>query len=130
MSLISRSSDVDSPADAPSSAQPEPRLNQPWRAVVALVELVLAGLAVWLAVYLWSSGVVTIRQSEPLVREGVVEVTRYLGDRIAFAVLAGLAAALFVLDAVRQLMLALRVRPRRGRGADDAEPWPSFDEDS
>ncbi len=130
MSLISRSSDVDAPADAASSPAQPPRLNRPWRAVVALVELVLAGFALWLAVHLWSAGVITIRQTEPLVPEGVVEVTRYLGDRIALAVVAGLAAALLVLDAVRQLMLALRARPRRGRGADDAEPWPSFDEDS
>lgn len=126
-----RSSDLTDRAGADSSAQARPaRLNQPWRAVVALVELVLAGLAVWLAFTLWDSGVVTVHQPEELVPGGFVDLTVYHGDRIALAVCAGLAAALLVVDAVRQLLLGLRARPRRKRGADDEEPWPSFDEDS
>lgn len=125
-----RSSDLADRTGGDAAAQATPtRLNQPWRAGVAVVELVLAGLAVWLAFTLWSNGVHTIHQPEPLAPGGVVDLTLYDGEKIALAVVAGLAAALLVVDAVRQLLLALRARPRRRRGADDAEPWPSFDED-
>lgn len=97
------------------------RLNKPWRAAVAVVELVLAGLAVWLAFGLWSDGVTVI--PTPDGNGGFVELTRYHGDSLAGAIGLGLLAALLAVDAVRQLMLALRVRSRK------RDDWPSFDED-
>lgn len=109
--------------DAPTSAEPvrQARLNMPWRAAVAVVELVLAGLAVWLAFGLWSDGVTVI--ATPDANGGFVELTRYHGDSLAGAIGLGLLAALLAVDAARQLMLALRVRSRK-RG-----DWPSSDED-
>lgn len=110
----------------PGFIVPQNRLNQPWRAVVAVVELVLAGLAVWLSFRLWADVVTVIPMPDG--DGGHVDLTHHDGGLVAAAIALGLAAALLVVDAVRQLLLALRVRPRR-RTADDEDPWPSFDED-
>lgn len=105
---------------------PQNRLNQPWRALVAVVELVLAGLAVWLAFRLWADAVTVIPMPDG--DGGHVDLTHHDGGLVAGAIALGLAAALLVVDAVRQLLLALRVRPRR-RAVAGEDPWPSFDED-
>lgn len=107
---------------------PQNRLNQPWRALVTVVELVLAGLAVWLAFRLWADAVTVIPMPDG--DGGHVDLTHHDGGLVAAAVALGLAAALLVVDAVRQLLLALRVRPRRRAADPDDEPWPSFDEDN
>ncbi|OZM75248.1 hypothetical protein CFN78_00545 [Amycolatopsis antarctica] len=87
-------------------------MHQPWRAVLALVELVLAGVAVWGAFALWGGGIfeVVVRLSD-----GATLVSRHLaGDHAAGAIGLGLLAALLLLDAIRQVVLALRTR-RRGK---------------
>lgn len=104
-------------ADAPAwpPAAPEPAragLHQPWRALIALVELVLAGVAVWGAFALWQGGI-----SDVVVRlaDGATLTSRhYAGDHLAGAIGLGLVAALLVLDAVRQVLLAVRAG-RKGK---------------
>ncbi|MQA08293.1 MAG: hypothetical protein GEU98_07015 [Pseudonocardiaceae bacterium] len=97
-------------------------LNQPWRAVVALIELVVAALAIWGALWAWSNGVVT----STMRGTGGVEpqFTRYYGNWVAVAVGFGLLAGFLVLDAVRQLARAARARAKRQRKrrGDEAEP--------
>lgn len=97
---------------APPPTEPG-RLNKPWRGVVALVEVLVAGLAVWFAFDVWPRGVAPIVERYP---NGVVlESSRWIGSWMAFAILLGTVAALLVVDAVRQLLLAARARPRRGK---------------
>jgi hypothetical protein len=87
----------------------EGAVHQPRRAIVAVVELVVAGLLVWLAMWLWREGVDTI---------GVVRarpeltVDRYQGNWIGGAVAVGAVASILVLDALRQLILAVRSRSK------------------
>jgi hypothetical protein len=90
-------------------------LHRPVRALVALAELIGAGALVWAAFALWDRGV------DPVVLvldDGTrLEAVRYQGGWLALAVVLGTVAALLVLDAVRQVVLALRARPRRARRA-------------
>lgn len=116
------------PDAAPEQSESTSRLHRPRRALVALVELVLAGLAIWAAFVLWADGISVI--PTPDGQGGHVDLTHYHGDLLAAAIAVGLVAALLVVDAVRQLLLALRTRPVRKRGADPDESWPSFDEDA
>ncbi|MFB9726460.1 hypothetical protein [Haloechinothrix salitolerans] len=106
------------PRDARDARQ-EPRLNQPVRALVAVAEVALAGVAVWLAFRLWSHGITEIQTS---IGEGrTVTLTRYHGDAIAAAIGLGTLASLFLLDAVRQCVLAVRARPVRAKQKKRAE---------
>jgi hypothetical protein len=89
------------------------RLNKPWRALVALAELVVAAVAVWFAFDVWPRGIATITERYP--NGFVLESDRWIGSWMAFAILLGTVAALFVLDAVRQVLLAVRARPKRGK---------------
>lgn len=93
------------------------RLNKPWRALVALAELVVAGVAVWFAFVLWPHGVATI--VERLSNGMVLESTRWVGSYMAGAIGLGTLAALLVVDAVRQLVLALRARPKRRKAEEE-----------
>ena len=87
-----------------------PGLHKPWRALVAVVELVVAGGAIWAAYWCWPRGVATVTL---VLDDGTRLVsTRYFGNWMALAILLGTVAALLVLDAVRQLLLAIRARPR------------------
>jgi hypothetical protein len=91
----------------------EPSLHKPRRAIVALAELVVAAVAVWFAFDFWPRGVAKIVEHYP---NGVVlESSRYVGSWMALAILLGTVAALLVLDAVRQVLLAVRARPKRGK---------------
>ncbi|QGK72458.1 hypothetical protein GIY23_20920 [Allosaccharopolyspora coralli] len=85
------------------------RLNQPWRAGLAAVECVLAVALVLFAVWSWSAGKVPIVLPGP---EGTEVVTRLLGSWLALSVAACVAAGLLVLDAIRQLVLAVQVGRR------------------
>jgi hypothetical protein len=88
-------------------------LNKPWRAGVAAAQLVLAGVAVWFAFDVWPRGIAKITEHYP---NGIVlESTRWSGSWMSLAILLGTVAALLVLDAVRQLALAVRARPKRGK---------------
>ena len=96
---------------APPPTEPG-SLNEPWRALVALAELVLAGVAVWFAFDLWPRGIAKIVEHYP---DGIVlESTRWVGSWMSLAILLGTVAAVLVVDAVRQVALAARARPRRG----------------
>lgn len=129
------SATVPEPSGAARAADGVPRtesraipgtLHRPRRAVVAGIELLLAALAVWGAFQLWSRGITTLSVSTS---DGLVLTsTRYHGNWIAGAIALGGLAALLVLDAARELMLAVRTRRVRRRRP-DREPWPGFDED-
>lgn len=123
MSVTSRSQEAaaGAPDTVPRDRARRGALNQPWRAAVAVAELVLAGLVLWFATSVWVDGVSTITLSP-----GDIEVTQLHGNLIAAAIGLGAVAALLVLDAVRQLMLALRTRSKSRK----REPWPDLDEDS
>lgn len=88
-------------------------LNQPWRALIAVVEVLAAAGAVWAAYWAWPRGIVTITD---VADDGTrLQSTRFFGNWLAAAILLGTVAALLVLDAVRQAVLAFRARPRRRR---------------
>lgn len=88
-------------------------LNQPWRALIAVIEVLVAAGAVWAAYWAWPRGIATITLE--LSDGSRLESTRYFGNWMGAAILLGTVAALLVLDAVRQVVLAVRARPRRGR---------------
>lgn len=88
----------------------QPKLHRPWRALVALVEVVLAGVAIWLAFPVWHAGVKTLTVN---LSDGVVLTsTRYIGSWMAAAVGLGLLAALLLVDAGREVLLAVRAKHR------------------
>jgi hypothetical protein len=85
-------------------------LNKPWRALAALVELVVAGVAIWAAFQCWPRGVATVTL---VLDDGTKLVsTRYFGNWMALAILLGTVAALLLLEVLRQLLLAIRANPR------------------
>lgn len=84
------------------------RVNQPWRALVALVEVVVAAAAIWGAFLCWSNVVTTITTQTTSGIE--LTSTRYSAPWIAAAVGLGMVAGLLVVDAIRQLVLAIRAR--------------------
>ncbi|MGB3437467.1 MAG: hypothetical protein WBA97_01835 [Actinophytocola sp.] len=95
---------------APPPTEPG-RLNTPWRGLIALAELVVAGIAVWFAFDVWPLGIAKIVERYP---DGIVlESTRWVGGWMALAILLGTVAAVLVVDAVRQVALAVRTRPER-----------------
>jgi protein gp37 len=97
---------------APPPTEPG-RLNKPWRAFVALAELVAAAVAVWFAFDVWPRGIAKIVEHYP---DGLVlESTRWVGSWMALAILLGTVAAVLAVDAVRQVALAVRTRPRQRR---------------
>ncbi|MGW5055418.1 hypothetical protein [Actinokineospora sp. NPDC004072] len=91
---------------------PEPGepLHQPRRAIAAAVEVVVAVALAALAAWLWDRGVVV---TTPLADRPGVEFTEYAGDLVALSVAAGAAAAFALVDAIRNLVLAVRPRSRR-----------------
>jgi hypothetical protein len=103
------------PADqvvAPPAIEPG-TLHRPVRAVVALVELIVAGFAVWGAFWAWPRGFATITT---VISDGTaLDSQRVSGNWLAAAIAFGTAAALLVIDAIRQVVLASRVRSRRAR---------------
>jgi hypothetical protein len=95
---------------APPPTEPG-RLHRPGRAIVALVEVLVAGLAVWGAFWAWPHGFATIATQ---IADGrVLESQRVFGNWLAAAIGFGTIAAVLVLDAARQVLLAVRVRPKR-----------------
>ncbi len=97
---------------APPPTEPGP-LHKPWRALVALAEVVVAAVCVFFAFQVWPNGIANITERYP--NGLVLESTRWVGSWMSFAILLGTVAALLVLDAVRQVILAVRARPKRGK---------------
>jgi len=93
-------------------ARSRTRLNQPMRAMVGLVELVLAAATVLLGVWCWHHAsigfVYPIGSGQPPLSS-----TRLLGNWAGAAVGLCTVAGLLVLDALRQFLLAARARHRR-----------------
>lgn len=76
------------------------------RLLLAAVELVVAGVAVWAAFWCWPRGIATITL---VLDDGTRLVsTRYYGNWMAAAIGLGILAALLVLDAVRRLLTVAR----------------------
>ncbi len=97
---------------APPPSEQGP-LHKPWRLIVALVEVLLAAVAVWFSFGVWPLGIAKITEHYP---NGIVlESTRWIGSWMSLAILLGTVAALLVLDALRQTVLAVRARPKRGK---------------
>jgi len=92
-----------------------PRLNQPWRTAVAGGLVVVAVLAVFAAVWSWQHGIV--RYDIPA-GQGTPELlsTRFVGSWMAIAIGLGTLAALLLVGAGRQVLLAVRTR--------DSNPLP------
>ncbi|TDV46985.1 hypothetical protein [Actinophytocola oryzae] len=88
-------------------------LHEPRRLFVALGELVLAAVAVWFSFDVWPRGIANVVERYP--DDIVLESTRWVGSWMSLAILLGTVAALLVLDAVRQVILAVRARPKRGK---------------
>ncbi|CRK60192.1 hypothetical protein [Alloactinosynnema sp. L-07] len=87
----------------------EGAVNQPRRAVFAAVDVVVAGLLGWLAVWMWGQGidvVGVVRDRPDLV------VDRFQGQWIGGSVAVATLGLILILDAVRQLVLAVRSRSR------------------
>ncbi|CCH35291.1 hypothetical protein ABZ816_11855 [Actinosynnema sp. NPDC047251] len=97
-------------SEAPVADAPGPGLHQPLRAAVAAGEVVLAVALVALAVWCWNRGV--LRYSYPVENHAPLESTRYLGNWVGGALGLGTVAGVLLLDAVRQLLLAVRTRGR------------------
>lgn len=87
------------------------RLNQPWRAAIAAGEIVVAAAAVLAGLKLWGVGVTTLITplgpgQSPLVA------TIFYGNWMAYAILLVTVAALLLLDAGREIILAIRIRTK------------------
>jgi hypothetical protein len=97
---------------APPPTEPG-RLNKPWRAFVALGELVVAAVAVWFAFVVWPHGIAKVVEHYP--NNITLESTRWVGSWMSLAILLGAVGTLLVLDALRQVILAVRARGTRGK---------------
>lgn len=88
-------------------------LNQPWRGLVALAELVVAALVLWAAFWCWDRADNTITL---VLGDGTeLKSVRTVGHWMAAGIALGTVSGVLVLDAVRQVVLAVRARPRRTR---------------
>lgn len=98
----------------PLTAPPPARLEQPWRFAVAAGELIVAAAAVIVGILLWGKGVTTMVTPLGGGRPPLVS-TIYYGGWMAIGIgLVGV-AALLVLDAIREVILAARTRNRHLR---------------
>jgi hypothetical protein len=104
---------VEEPEEAPPAG---PSLHQPKRWLIAAGEVVAIVLLAVVAVWCWNRGVV--RLSYPLEGRDPLISTRYHGNWLGTAVGAVTLAVILGLDAVRQVVLALRTRPQKAAEAD------------
>jgi hypothetical protein len=92
----------------PEEPVPPARLNKPWRGLVAAVEVVLAAVAVWGVFWFWSGASVQVATTSD---DGAVLVSqRLFGGMLAAAIGLGILSGILLVDAVRQLLLAVRTR--------------------
>jgi hypothetical protein len=101
-----------STASAPRRADAAPALNQPWRAWLALGEVVLATVAVLVGIWCWHRGIVPIVTPTGNGTPPLVSIVFY-GNWMSGAIGLCTVAALLVLDALREIVLAVRIRRRR-----------------
>jgi len=94
----------------PEEPGPHARLHKPWRTLVAVVEVVLAVAAGWAAYACWHSGAATVVTHTD--DGATLESHRSFGGLLAAAIGLGTMAAILLVDAVRQLSLAVRARHR------------------
>ncbi|GAA1251330.1 hypothetical protein GCM10009676_42660 [Prauserella halophila] len=103
------------------------RLHQPWRIVVAVVELAVAAVAVWGAFPLWTSA---IRDVTVHLDDGSALTSRvYEGDGIALAVALGALALVLVIDAVRQVLLGIAAKGKKRKKRKQPAPDDPADVD-
>lgn len=100
------------PPATPRHAGRSDRLNQPWRAFLAAGEVVLAAVAVVVGVWCWHRGIVPIVTPTGNGTPPLVSIVFY-GNWMSGAIGLCTVAALLVLDALRQTVLAIRTRRRR-----------------
>jgi hypothetical protein len=101
-----------------------PRLNQPWRFAVAVAELAVAVVAVVFAVSLWHRGITTM--VTPLAGgQPPLESTIFYGNWMAYAIGLVAAAAILVLDAIRETVLGAGTRRRTPPPEYTAAPPPA-----
>jgi hypothetical protein len=102
----------------------EPRLNQPWRFAVAAGEVVLTVVAVIFSIVSWKHGVTTmitpLSAGQPPLRS-----TIFYGNWMSIGILLDTVAAILVLDAIRECVLAIRTRSRRQPPEYTAAPPPT-----
>ncbi len=96
------------PAPQPSSA---PRLHQPKRALIAVVEVVLVVLLGFAAHWCWQRGVQYF--SYPIEGRAPLVATRYHGNWIGGSIVLVTIAGVLLLDVIRQTVLAVRTRDRK-----------------
>ena len=94
----------------PEEPGPTARLNKPWRALIAGAEVLLAVVAVWVLYLCWHNASATVVTTTD--DGAVLESHRYFGGLLAAAIGLGILAAILLVDAVRQLLLAVRTRHR------------------
>lgn len=104
---------------APDLPRPSGRMHQPWRGIVAVVELVLAVALAFAAAWSWRHGVVTITFPPFQQGQAPLEVTRYFGNWIAGGIALAVVAGFALIDAVRQAILATRSRGQDGSAQAD-----------
>ncbi|GAA1280265.1 hypothetical protein [Saccharothrix xinjiangensis] len=112
-------------ATVESQTVPEPpKLHQPKRALIAVGEVVLGVLLVLVAAWCWQRGVehhsYSIPDREPL------GATRYRGNWIGAAVALATVAGVLLLDAIRQVVLAVRTRQPEDSSDEDFADRDSF----
>ncbi|KAA9164860.1 hypothetical protein FPZ12_006215 [Amycolatopsis acidicola] len=106
--------DVEWPPEPPPA-----KLHRPWRALIALAEVVVAAVAVWFAFRCWDAGVKTLTVN--LSDGTTLTSTRYLGNWMAGAIGLGTLAAILLVEAVREVLLAVRARHRKKRKKQDGD---------
>jgi hypothetical protein len=108
--------EITEPPAPPETTTASPAsLHQPWRAAVALAELLVGAGAVWLAFYCWSLAPVGVTT---VLGDGTrLDSTDYIGHWQAAAIGLGTVAAVLLLDAIRHTVLAVRARPLKSKGA-------------
>ncbi|WP_285746032.1 hypothetical protein [Lentzea sp. NBRC 105346] len=97
-----------------------PSLHQPKRALIAAGEVVAVVLLAFAAHWCWRHGVV--RLEYPIDGGAPLQSTRYKGNWIGGAIALVTLAALLLLDALRQTLLAVRARPRKPEPEPEPEP--------
>lgn len=88
-----------------------PSLHQPKRALIAAGEVVAIVLLVLAARWCWERGVLQLEY--PVEGKPPLTSTRYHGNWIGGSIALVTLAAVLLLDVVRQVILAVRARPRR-----------------